>query len=268
MRKAGEKPKAGVIEPIQVGVFLSGSSPIQVDNRTWRFGLAQTESGQQAVFACACDARVLFVQAVVSSLGRALGLPVPPCYVLLANQETFPEWNQTGSFMIFACQAGPHPTMAAFARRLAEAADILTHGKRETINRLIVLDEWASNGARDQTALLVDTASGMQFIDHHPSLAITEDPADQMRNWVFEVAHTEMTELDARRLRNEMKDSAGKVFDLELGLLADQAAGFGSAKELEAWLQMLDFLSQRRHLLEELFCQRLGIPEKQLALAP
>lgn len=227
-----------------------------------------TEDGQQAVFACACSWRELFVQALVSSVGRALGLPVPPCFILLATSDTFPEQTQEGSFFVFACLSGSHPTMAAFARRMAEAVDILSNSKRETTNRLIVLDEWAFNGERDRTAVLVDTESGIQLVDHHPSLGATKDPAQQMRNWVFDIANKEMTEIDALRLRKEMESSASKVFDIDLGILADQAGGFGTPEEVATWLQMLDFMVARRHHLEDLFCQRLGIPEERLCLAP
>lgn len=158
--------------------------------------------------------------------------------------------------------------MAAFAQRMAEAVDILTHSKRETTNKLIILDEWVSNGRRDDTAILVDTNHGLQLVDHHPSLPDTADPATQLRNWVFDHANAQMNQLDALRLRKEMQASASKVFDIDLGILADQANGLGTKGEAEAWLAMLDFMSIRRHHLEELFCQRLGIPEKRLNLVP
>lgn len=267
MNKHGKKPEDRALEPIGLGTFFPGSTPIDVSGRTWRFGLAMTESGQQAVFACACEWRELFVQAVVSSIGRALGLPIPPCFILLATRETFPERTQDGPFFIFACQSGAHPTMAAFARRMSEAVDLLINVKRETTNRLIVLDEWAHNGRRDSTAVLFDTTSGLQLIDHHPSLEDTGDPAGQLRNWVFEIANAQMTDLDALRLRKEMESSAGKVFGIDLGILADQACGLGKPDQVDAWLKMLDFMAARRHHLEDLFCQRLGIPEQRLSLA-
>lgn len=268
MRKTPEKTADQALEPLGIGTLLPGSTPIDVDGRTWRFGLAVTEAGQQAVFACACEWRELFVQALVASVGRALGLPVPPCFILLATQDTFPERKQEGPFFIFACQSGIHPTMAAFARRMAEAVDLLTSTKRETTNRLIILDEWAFNEQRDSTAVLVDASAGLQLVDHHPSLAHTYVPAGQFRNWVFEIAHTNLTELDAMRLRKEMQTSAGRIFNIDLGILADQAAGLGSAEQVSEWLGILDFMAQRRHHLEDLLCQRLGIPEARLELAP
>lgn len=261
-------PGGKALEPIGLGTLLPGSSPIKVAGRTWRFGLAMTENDQQAVFACACDWRELFVQAVVSSIGRAIGLPIPRCFIILANPETFPEWQQDGAFFIFGCQSGAHPTMAAFARRMGEAIDMLTSTKRETTNRLIVLDEWVSNSQRDETAVLLDTAHGLQLIDHHPCLADTADPAAQLRNWVFEVAHAKITEIDARRLRHEMETSAGRVFDINLGILADQASWLGKPEETAVWLKILDFIAARRDHLEDLFCQRLNIPEQRLNFAP
>lgn len=266
MNKYGKNLEDRALEPIGLGTFFPGSTPIDVSGRTWRFGLAMTESGQQAVFACACEWRELFVQAVVSSIGRALGLPVPPCFILLATHETFPERNQDGPFFIFACKSGAHPTMAAFAHRMSEAVDLLASAKRETTNRLIVLDEWAHNGRRDNTAVLLDTAQGLQLVDHHPSLEKTDNPADQLRNWVFEVANAQMTELDVLRLRKEMEASAGKVFEIDLGILADQASSLGKPEQVDAWLRMLDFMAERRHHLEDLFCQRLGISEQRLSL--
>jgi hypothetical protein len=267
MNKHGKKLEDRALDPIGLGTLFPGSTPIDVSGRTWRFGLAMTESGQQAVFACACEWRELFVQAVVSSIGRALDLPIPPCFILLATRETFPERDQDGSFFIFACQSGAHPTMAAFARRMSEAVDMLTSAKRETTNRLIVLDEWAHNGRRASTAVLVATAAGLPLIAHHPSLENAIAPAGQLRYWVFDVANAQMTELDARRLRKEMEASAGKVFEIDLGILADQASGLGKPDQVDAWLKMLDFMAERRHHLEDLFCQRLGIPEQRLSLA-
>jgi len=268
MSKHGKKLIDQALEPVRIGTLFPGSAPIDVAGRIWRFGLAQTQEGPQAVFACACDWRELFIQALISSIGRALGLPVPPCFILIASRETFPEREQEGPFLIFACKSSSHPTMAGFARMMGDAVDILIHSKRETTNRLIVLDEWAFNGARDSAAVLVDTTTGLQLVDHRQSLSATDDPAYQMRNWVFDVACAEMTELDTLRLRREMQASAGKVFDIDLDILADQAAGFGNADEVSGWMDMLDFMAKRRHHLEDLFCQRLGISDKRLALTP
>lgn len=258
--------KTPALEPIKIGVLIPGSTPIDVDGRTWRFGLAQTEAGQQAVFATVCQWRELFIQALVSSIGRALGLPIPSCFILLSSPEDFPEAVAEKPFLVFACRAGEHPTMAFFARRMAEAVDLLLNSKRDTMNRLIVLDEWALNGRRDATAVLIDPSTGIQFIDHHPSLPSPSNPVDQLRNWVHEVAHAEMSQIDALRLRREMQKAANNVFEIDLGILADQAAMLGSASEVESWLELLDLMSTRRHHLEELFCQRLGIPEQRLSI--
>lgn len=254
------------IEQLEPGVLLPGSTPIDVDGRIWRFGIAQTTEGHQAVFSTACAWREFFIQALVASIGRALGLPVPRCFVLLISDETFPERGEGVPSFAFGCQAGEHPTMAFFAHRMAEAVDLLLHSKRDTTNRLIVLDEWAMNGQRDETAALIDPATGIQLVDHYPSLPPTATPIDQLRNWVHEVANAEMTEIDALRLRREMEKAASTVFDFDLGVLADQAAALGNAEQTKAWLDLLDLMSTRRHHLEELFCQRLGIPERHLPL--
>lgn len=264
--KKGSIKAAPALEPIRLGVLIPGSTPIEVGGTVWRFGLAQTETGQQAIFATACDWRELFIQALVATIGRALGLPIPPCFILLCRPEDFPEREDEKPFMVFACRAGEHPTMAFFAERMAEAVDLLLNSKRETTNRLIVLDEWALNGHRDLTTVLIDPAVGLQLVDHHPSLPQAAAPLDQMRNWVHEVAHAEMNEIDALRLRREMQKAASQVFNLDLGILADQAGGFGDRSQELAWLDLLDLMTERRHHLEELFCQRLGIAEQRLAL--
>lgn len=262
----GKHKAAPAVEPIELGAMLPGATPIDVGGRIWRFGLAMTETGQHAVFATACEWRELFIQALVASIGRALGLPIPGCMILMCKPEFFPERGATEPFLAFAGRAGAHPTMAFFARRMAEAVDLLLHSKRETTNRLIVLDEWALNGRRDDTAVLIDPAQGLQFIDHHPSLPESAAPIDQLRNWVHDVANAEMTEIDKMRLRRDMESAASKVFDLDLGVLADQAGGFGDKEQAFAWLELLDLMAQRRHHLEDLFCQRLGIAEQRLQL--
>jgi hypothetical protein len=137
--------------------------------------------------------------------------------------------------------------------------------KRETTNRLIVLDEWALNARRDDTAAMVDPGAGLLLVDHHPSLPPSAGPGDQLRNWVHEIIHADKMDLDQLRLRKEMERSAGNLFDIDLGVLADQAPMFCDEKQQETWLGILDHLSNRRHHLENLFCARIGLPEQQLA---
>lgn len=184
------------VEPIPLGTLLPDSTSIDGPDRPWRFGLIVTHSGREAVFATACDGRELFVQGIVASIARALGLPVPPCFLVLASRMSILDHPSANPFFMFACKAGPHPTLAAFARNIATVSDILLKGKRETANRMIILDEWTQNPARDRTAALVDPQVGLRFVDHHNSLPNASEPAEQLRNWVFEVANSTMTELD------------------------------------------------------------------------
>lgn len=262
------KKKKQAVDPIKPAILIPNTIvALDQPGQIWRFGTAKSEDGEIPIYVTGGDWRRVCIQGLVATIGKAMGLPIPTCYMVLCNNESFPEIATHNGNIAFGIQAGPHPTLAAFAYKLNFASEILLKSKKETTNKLIVLDEWAGNGMRDETAAMIDPAFGLLLPDHHPSLPEGMNPSDQLRNWVFDLANKEINELDQRRLKSQMESSADNIFGIDLGMLADQPIWGGKA-EKHLWLTLLDQLDQRRHHLQNLFCQRLGIPEQPLALHP
>jgi len=257
-------------DPLDFGIFIPGTtSPIVVDRRVWRFGLAKMLNGeQQAVFVCLSSWRELIVQSLVTAIGRAIGLPIPPCMVIATNSAAFPEIGCAETAYLFACKASPHPTLSTFAKRMGEIVDLLTTVKREVVNKLIILDEWSLNGYRDNTAMLIDPSSGFLFVDHHPALPRGCNPAEQVRNWVHEIVHGSALQIDNVRLLREIERTASNVFSIDLETLSEHAEIWLTEDQAKEMGCLISQLSSRRHLLESLFCQRLGIEEQELQFAP
>lgn len=257
-----EAPELGILIPGTTSVALAG-------RKVWRYGLARTaDQKQHAVFVCLCDWRELIVQSLVTSIGRAIGLPVPACYIIATNQQAFPETGSDKTVFLFGCRANPHPTLSMFAERMDEAADLLLTIRKDITNRLIILDEWSGNARRGDTAMLIDPSSGLLFVDHHPALQDGHGPADQLANWVHEITHGAAQELEQVRLRKEIEKSACNIFKIPLQNMADQHLFWLEKPQDAVWYELLDYLSARRHQLESLFCNRLGIAEQQLQFAP
>lgn len=262
------KKKKQAVEPVKHAILIPNTIvALDQPGQIWRFGTAQSEDGETPLYVTGGDWRMVCIQILIATIGRAMGLPIPACYMVLCDKESFPEIATHNGTIAFGIQAGPHPTLAAFTYKLNFASNFLLRAKKETTNKLIILDEWAGNGWRDETTVMMDPALGLLLPDHHPSLPEDMAPSDQLRNWVFDLANKEITELDQRRLKSQMESSADNIFDIDLGILADQPM-WGGKTEKHLWLALIDQLDRRRHHLQNLFCQRLGLPEQTLALHP
>jgi hypothetical protein len=248
------------------GILIPGTTSIALEDRLiWRYGLAKTtDDGQQAVFACLCDWRELIVQSLICSIGRQLQLPIPKCYIIAANESSFPETRTPKTSYLFGCQASPHPTIAAFARQIGDVADLLMTVSKDVSNRLIILDEWAVNEARAATAMLIDPSSGLLFIDYHSALFLIADFGIQLGNWVHDITQAAAVNLDKARLRRTIQHAAGRIFDIDIAGIGDTSSVWLDDDQRGVLYELVDYLADRRHNLEELFCKRLGIDELQL----
>jgi hypothetical protein len=232
-------------------------------------GLIQTASDQLRAYIKVLDPRQLVNELICSTLGRAVGLPVPEGFIVRTNASDLPESGilakHGGEALIFACADVGRPSLK---RRLTESgAEFLASlfATWKQWDAATIFDEWVANPDRHAGNLLIEGPDKVWLIDHSHALTGPEwtaadlVPERAVRNQIAENCFPRLTLPERMAVRSKAGELSG-VFGLvlpESALTACHAAQLLSPDDLEA---VRKFVGERVGKLFDLVSSRLGIP--------
>lgn len=251
------------MEQIQVATLLPGAQPFQDSNvnQTWK-GHVRTNTDTVVVYAKLIPAREICVEAYCALLGRAMGIPIPQPFLILADSNSLDAIPSGASALMFGSEDAAYPSFRRYAKyqyalqKLQDFKSSLDVG---------VFDEWIANHDRNIGNILYDGGVDFYFIDHGlaiPTNLQAEAPASD--NNILRVLYSVKSELDKYRdLRNVTKDITPICQQLILPNLMDAvfAQKYVSDAEID---YILTFLTNRLSVLESLIRSRIGISQTDL----
>lgn len=232
-------------------------------------GLIQTATDQQRAYIKVLGPRQLVNELVCSTLGRAVGLPIPEGFIVRANATDLPESGilatHEGDALIFACADVGRPSLK---RRLTESGvQFLTQlfTTWTQWDEAAVFDEWIANPDRHPGNLLVEGPDKVWLIDHSHALtspawsAADLAPERAVRNQIAEQLFPTLTlpeRMAVRSKAGELSTLFGLV-DPDAALASSHADRLLNPHDLTA---VRNFIAVRVGKLFDLVSSRLGIP--------
>jgi len=254
-------------------LLLPGAALLPEDqkgsNETYR-GPIETASGKTFAYVKLLDTKQLINELVSSVLGRTLGLPVPPGFIVLVNRDDYPESEFLVSqglerTLAFGVESIGHPDLK---RRIKIEGDSVVQELFQTWTGwcdAMTFDEWIANRDRNQGNLLLGAPGEVWLIDHGHAftgpnwLPSDLDPAVAVRNEIALVIapHLALPERHrALRRATEISDECRKISANEV-LKEGFAAAFASGEEIQA---LESFIVRRISELVRLIAMRVGLP--------
>lgn len=264
--------KLPLLPEIRLANVLPGAAALDINdkgvNETF-VGLIETSTEHHRAYIKVLDSRQLVNELVCSTLGRAIGLPIPEGFIVRARSSDLPESanlaNHQGEALIFACADVGHPSLK---RRLAqdgnEYAQLLLKTWKEW-DTTAIFDEWIANPDRHPGNLLIETANKVWLIDHsHAFTGPNWNTADLMpertvKNQVADVVFPELP-LPARMAVRSKAAELAKLFSIvkpDDALSACHVTHFMGPQDLAA---LRNFITGRVEKIFDLISTRLGIP--------
>lgn len=260
------------IPDVRLANVLPGAAPLGAGekgvNETF-VGLIETATERHRAYIKVLDSRQLINELICSTLGRAVGLPIPEGFIVRATSTDLPESGilaqHQGEALIFGCADVGHPSLK---RRLTESGGEIL---RELFNSwkqwdsAAIFDEWIANPDRHPGNLLLESPSKVWLIDHSHSLtghAWTDAdlvPDRSVRNQIAEQLFPHLTLPGRMAIRNKAGELAG-IFGLvepDAALSASHAVHLLSVQDLAA---VRGFIVGRVGKIFDLISARLGIP--------
>lgn len=238
-------------------------------NETYR-GPIETAAGKTFAYVKLLDVKELINELVSSVLGRTLGLPIPPGYIVLVSRDDYPEsefllTQGQDKALAFGVEAIGHPDLKRRVRIEGESV------MRELVQTwtgwcdAMTFDEWIANVDRHLGNLLLGAPGEVWLIDH--SHAFTGPrwtpgdlgPAVAVENQIarFIAPNLALPERHrALRRATEISEECRKV-DADEVLKEGFTAAFAADDELQA---LRNFISKRVDELVRLISMRVGLP--------
>jgi len=264
------------IPPVRLANVVAGAAPLGADergvNETY-VGLIQTASEQIRAYIKVLGGKQLVNELICSTLGRAVGLPVPEGFLVRANASDLPESaalaSHSGDAQIFASSDAGFPSLK---RRLAQdRGDFLKEIflQWKDLDAATIFDEWIANVDRHPGNLLVETASRVWLIDHGHSLTGPDWKESDMRhdavvrNRLADAYFNNMTLPQRMEVREKAARSSEsyKLLDADAVLSACHSDNLLSANDIKA---VKTFIELRAIKVIDLISSRLGIPNMEV----
>jgi hypothetical protein len=238
-------------------------------SETYR-GPIETAAGKTFAYVKLVDVKELINELVSSVLGRTLGLPIPPGFIVLVNRDDYPEsefllTRGQDKALAFGVESVGHPDLKRRIRIEGESV------MRELLRTwtgwcdAMTFDEWIANVDRNQGNLLIGAPGEVWLIDHGqaftgPNWTPSDlDPVVAVQNQIASVIapHLALPERHrALRRATEVSQECRKVD-------ADEVLkeGFTAALASDAEIQALgNFIAKRVDELVRLISMRVGLP--------
>jgi hypothetical protein len=241
-------------------------------NETY-IGVIETASEQRRAYLKILDAKQLANELICSTLGRAVGLPIPEGYVVRANPADFPDSKvlagHTGDALIFGCAELAHPSLKRRLTRDGDAYILQLFASWSEWDTAAIFDEWIANWDRNSGNFLIETENRVWLIDHSHSLTgpawTSADlvPEIMVKNQIADNRIPSLSLPDRVKMKTKTAQTAAifSMVPIDAVVQAAKVDGFLGATELPAVVQ---FIQQRTGKIVELMSSRLGLPSLPL----
>jgi len=238
-------------------------------NETYR-GPIETAAGRTFAYVKLLDVKELINELVSSVLGRTLGLPIPPGYIVLVSRDDYPEsefllTQGQDKALAFGVQAIGHPDLK---RRIRIEGEFVLRELVQTWTGwcdAMTFDEWIANVDRHVGNLLLGAPGEVWLIDHSHAFTGPRwtpgdlQPAVAVENQIakFVAPRLALPERHrALRRATEISEECKKI-DADEALKEGFTAAFAADDELQA---LRNFIAKRVDELVRLISMRVGLP--------
>ncbi len=262
-----------VVSKIIPALLLPGAALLPEEekgvNETYR-GPIETATGKTFAYVKLLPTKELINELVSSVLGRTIGMPIPPGFIVLVSREDYPDseflsHQATDKALAFGVESIGYPDLK---RRVKIEGDTVIDELFRTWTgwgEAMTFDEWVANRDRNQGNLLLGGPGEVWLIDHGQAFtgpnwsAADLDPSIAVRNEIARVIAPRLALPErhrALRRATEMSEECRKVSGRDV-LKEAFIAAFTSEEEIEA---LRNFIEQRVNELVRLIAMRVGLP--------
>lgn len=267
------------LESIQLATLCSGAKRFDEGNatETWK-GSIQTHFGQKVAFIKVLPNNQLISETACALLARALGLNVPPPYLVRVHKEQLRQsrkWGKDETEKIcFGSEEIDHLSLARILFPKRKGKSVPVHpsvmikirqqvAACEGFQETAIFDEWIANGDRHEGNLLWD---GRKFylIDHSHSLTggkwkVTSlIPDVQMPNRLLDPIVNQLDWNERQAWKQKADLERFRYRELPLATLQDMA-GMELYDKTGIGLHAVNFIEKRINNLLHLICSRLDL---------
>jgi len=258
----------------QIGLanIVPGATLLNADERGVNetfIGFLDAASGRHRAYIKILTGKQLINELVSTTLGRALGLPIPQGYLVRALPEELPDStllrNYGSEIVAFGSRAIDVPDLRR--RYKMDGAQVVSTLLENWKNwdKAMVFDEWVANSDRHFGNLLIGSPEDVWLIDHsHCFTGPNWTSADLVpgKSCINQIADIQIPSLSFSQrmiLKQKIIQFAEicRLVDTNSALNASFASNFIEADELHG---LQDFLQLRVSELAGLISSRLGIP--------
>lgn len=255
------------MEEIQFSVMLKGAKVIKDDEHsiTWKTHVQLASREVTVAYVKRIPIRKVFIESVCATLGRALGLPIPPPILVLISHEVLPEmvpkeqnWLAFGSkdTDLFSIKRYVHDDRVW--ERLKDFPQLLDLG---------CFDEWIGNPDRHQGNILFDGKDKFSFIDHDKAIDKKLGcHCAAESNQLLEFMATGLSEFEKHKLNHQaLGNFVPSCEKLPMEVLCERVCACEYLDEKEV-VDTVQFLQSRIQAFEQLFRERICIQQQAFAL--
>ena len=259
------------MDDIQVGNVVPGAILLGRDERGINetfIGAIDIPSGRLRAYVKVLAGRQLVNELFSTTLGRALGLPIPEGFIVRARPSDLPESTALADHgneaLLFASRAQGSPDLKRRLQGDAEAAAELFAAWSDW-DRCMTFDEWIANVDRHLGNILFGGPGDVWLIDHgHAFTGPAWASADLTPGgrWINKLAEHRIPELTLPRraaARDSVRDFMSVINAVDVGASfeASHAPKLLASADATA---MRDFVTSRIPHLYAILADRLGIP--------
>lgn len=262
-----------MLETVAAAALSGNAIPAQggASCEVWR-GLLTLQSGREVRgYVKVGTRRQMFADVVGAQLARAVGLPVPQPFRVLATLEQLPgvkfwPWAAARGPIYGCAEIQGADTFARFVRRTGQAIPPLLLRWSE-LWRTTWFDEWVANSDRNLENILVVDRGKFWLIDHDQAFAGANwplfplEPDAQYANILFDCAAPDLTAATQHAARQAAQQCA-LDYARTVPPAIDPIGLMGDSEARDA----TDFLRHRAPRVPDLACLRLPEPQQKLTL--
>lgn len=242
------------------------------DSETWKGTLVDEENGRLNAYVKRQSAPAMLAEIVSALVGRALGLPIPRPFVVLISRSALPQsrhWEpEDVAALAFALEDARAVSFKRYVERHALGdAEIFSRLKAwDRLQEMLCLDEWLANTDRHLGNLLFD--GEFWLIDHGRAFNVPRWPREPLH--AARLYDSRLSDMLMGTLSEHERYQWRKVGIAFEQRCARVPAG-DTPRQLVAFVDpelandAAVFLASRASCLVQLLCQRLRIPELNLA---
>ena len=249
------------VEPLEFALVTGPGARVD-GHAVWRTP-CETPQGPRNLYLKSLDPRRLLIELFCSQIGRALALPIPRPYIVVARprtiEPTFPDVTQ----LLFGCREEAHPALSAFTRQADEVVGILRRWTK--VRDAAAFDSLIANEDRTAKNFLFGAAEhALWLIDHEDALRDTFEPGDITRNEILQLLTSGLSEFELHKLLRDTRRASDQAIALPLGELDEDPAIEKISDAARHAVGLAGFLSTRCPLLPRILLGQINPKQQEL----